>query len=134
MVVRLPPFPDIERVLMSLIDRDVDGMNEKSGTELPDGLDVPFARVARVGGRRNRLKDYPWVDIEVFATGTDGKSILEDIEAALFGYPGAVAVGERFVKIEDVQVRAALHRRPWEDDRVRRYAATYQLRVSRLGS
>jgi len=134
MVVRLPAFPDIEKVVMAMIDRDVADMDEKSGTELPTDQAFPYARVARVGGRRNRLKDYPWVDIEVFAADVEGKSILEDIEAALFSYPGAVAVGERFVKIEDVQVRAALHRRPWEDDRVRRYAATYQLRVSRLGS
>jgi hypothetical protein len=131
MVLVLPSFPDIEKVVMALLDRDVPELAEKSGTELPDSQAMPYARVARIGGRRNRLKDYPIVDIEVFAEGTAGKSLVEAIDVALFQYPDGVAVGTKFVKIEDVQVRSSLARRPWEDDRVRRYGVTYQLTVSR---
>jgi hypothetical protein len=106
-------------------------MDGKVGTELPSGQSMPYVRVARLGGRRNRLKDYPWVDIEIFAVGSAGKSLMEDLDAILSSYPGGVAVGSKFVKIEDVQVRAGLARRPWSDDSVRRYGATYQLTVSR---
>lgn len=117
--------------MFALIDRDVPALAGKSGTELPNAQDLPYVRVARVGGLRRRLKDYPWVDVDVFATGILGQSLLESIEAALFGYPGGVAVDSKFVKVEDVQVRASLSRRPWDDDSVRRYGATYQLTVSR---
>lgn len=130
----LVPFPDIELVLFALLDRDLPselGLAGKSGTELPDAQEMPYIRVHRVGGQRNRLKDYPWVDIEVFAVGKAGKSLSEAIEVALSSYPSGVAVGSKFVKVEDVQVRASLARRPWDDDSVRRYGATYQLTVSR---
>jgi hypothetical protein len=127
----LKPFPDIEKFVMALIDRDVPELTDKSGTELPVGLAVPYARVERLPGRRNRLVDYPWVDVEVFATGTAGKLLLEAIDVAFSSYPSGVAVGDRFVKLEDVSVITGPRRLPWDDDRVRRYAATYQLRVSR---
>lgn len=128
----LTKFPDIELTIMAVLDRDISALTNKSGTELPKNDPLPYARVKRVpAGRRTRLKDYPWVDIEVFAVGVAGKSLMEDIDAALFGYPEGVAVGDQFVKIEDVQVRAGLGQRPWTDDRVRRYGATYQLTVSR---
>lgn len=130
-MMELTNFPDIEKVMFALLDRGVPALAGKSGTELPDAQVMPYVRVHRIGGRRNRLKDYPWVDVEVFAVGVAGKSLLEDIETALFGYPEGVAVGSKFVKVEDVQVRASLDRRPWDDDSVRRYGATYQLTVSR---
>jgi len=128
----LTKFPNIELAVMAILDRDIVALTNKSGTELPKNQPLPYVRVFRVpGGRRNRLKDYPWVDIEVFAEGATGKSLMEDIDAVIFGYPEGVAVGDQFVKIEDVQVRASLGQRPWTDDRVRRYGATYQLTVSR---
>jgi len=127
----LKTFPDIEAVIKVLVERDMEGMDGKVGTELPSGQSMPYVRVARLGGRRNRLKDYPWVDIEIFAVGSAGKSLMEDLDVILSSYPGGVAVGSKFVKIEDVQVRAGLARRPWGDDSVRRYGATYQLTVSR---
>jgi hypothetical protein len=127
----LKTFPNIEHVVFELIDRGVPALAGQSGIELPDAQDLPYVRVHRIGGPRRRLKDYPWVDVEVFAVGIQGQSLLESIEAALFGYPRGVAVDSKFVKVEDVQVRASLARRPWNDDSVRRYGATYQLTVSR---
>ena len=127
----LQPFIDVEKWMMALLDRDVPELADKSGTELPDGQTVPYARIERLPGRRNRLKDYPWVDIEVFAEGTAGKILLETIDTALSSYPRGVAVGDRFVKLEDITVITPPRRLPWDDDRVRRYAATYQLRLSR---
>jgi hypothetical protein len=127
----LQPFVDVEKWMMALIDRDVPELNEKSGTEWPDDLATPFVRLERLPGRRNRLKDYPWVDVEVLAPGVQGKMLLEAIDTALFSYPGGVAVGDRFVKLEDISVITGPRRLPWDDDGVRRYAATYQLRLSR---
>lgn len=131
MAALLQPFVDVEKWAMALIDRDVPELFEKSGTELPDGLATPYCRVERLPGRRNRLKDYPWLDVEVFAPGVDGKMLLEAIDVVLSGYPRGVAVGDRFVKLEDITVITPPRRLPWDDDRVRRYAATYQLRLSR---
>jgi hypothetical protein len=127
----LSDFPDIEHVLFAIIDRDVPDLEGKSGTEIPKAQEMPYVRVARIGGRQVRLKDYPVVDIEVFAAGAAGKLLAAAINTALYSYPGGVAVDSMFVTVEDVQVRASLARRPWEDDLVRRYGATYQLTVSR---
>lgn len=127
----LTDFPDIEHVLFAIIDRDVPDLEGKSSTELPNGQVMPRVRVARIGGRQHRLKDYPVVDIEVFAPGATGKLLAAAINTALYSYPGGVAVDSKFVKVEDVQTRASFARRPWEDDLVRRYGATYQLTVSR---
>jgi hypothetical protein len=127
----LLPFVDVEKWVMALLDRDVPELFEKSGTEWPDDLATPFARIERLPGRRNRLKDYPWVDIEVLAPGVNGKMLLEAIDVVLSSYPRGVAVGDRFVKLEDITVITPPRRLPWDDDGVRRYAATYQLRLSR---
>lgn len=126
----LKPFIDVEKALMALLDRDVPALADKSGTELPDGSTYPYARIERLPGRRSVLIDRPVVDIDVFAVGTAGKSLQEDIEAALASYPRGVAVGDRFVKLELVSATGP-RRLPWSDDRVRRYAATYQLRARR---
>ena len=126
----LRPYIDIEKAVMALLDRDVPALTGKSGTELPDGLAVPYARIERLPGRRALLIDHPVVDIDVFAVGTGGKLLQDDIEAALSSYPKGVAVGDRFVKLELVSSTGP-RRLPWSDDRVRRYAATYQLRARR---
>lgn len=128
----LKPFVDIEKAVMALLDRDVELLAGKSGTELPPitNATFPYARIQRLPGRRSLLVDRPVVDIDVFAVGTAGKSLQEDIEAALASYPRGVAVGDRFVKLELVSSMGP-RRLPWSDDRVRRYAATYQLRARR---
>lgn len=124
-------FPDVELAVMALLDRDLPALAEKSRTEWPSPLEYPAIRIERLPGRRNRLNDYPWVDIEVLADGTSGKLVLEGIDTLLASYPRGVAVGDRFVKLELVQVVTSPRRLPWSDDRVRRYAATYQLRTTR---
>lgn len=127
----LKPYVDIEKALMALLDRDLPALNGKSGTEYPGADQVlPYARLERLPGRRGILVDHPVVDIDVFAEGTGGKLLQDDIEAALSSYPGGVAVGDRFVKLELVSSTGP-RRLPWSDDRVRRYAATYQLRARR---
>lgn len=124
-------FPDVEKAVMAFLDRDVPEIDQKSGTEWPSPLTYPAVKIERLPGRRNRLNDYPWVDIEVLDQGTAGKLVLEAIDTALASYPRGVAVGDRFVKLELVQVITSPRRLPWSDDRVRRYAATYQLRTTR---
>jgi hypothetical protein len=127
----LKPYVDIEKAMMALLDRDLPELSERSGTELPDDLtDLPYARIERLPGRRSLLVDAPVVDVDVFAVGTAGKSLQEAIEAVLASYPRGVAVGDRFVKLELVSSTGP-RRLPWSDDRVRRYAATYQLRARR---
>jgi hypothetical protein len=123
--------PDVEEAVMAFLDRDVPAIAEKSRTEWPSPLEYPAVRIERLPGRRNRLNDYPWVDIEVLDEGVNGKLLLEAIDTALASYPRGVAVGDRFVKLELVQVITGPRRLPWSDDRVRRYAATYQLRTTR---
>lgn len=138
----LPDFPDIEEVLMAFCDSLVVQRPFSAGslhlvgrtyTVWPDleGAEYPLLRVERIGGPTTRLKDYPRFDLEVLAPGTEGKFYLRQIETELFSYPGAVAVDSQVVKFENVSVPTSIRRLPWEDDRVRRYAATYQITVSR---
>lgn len=130
-MTELKPFADIELAIMALLDRDVPEIASKSGTSWPSPFTYPCVRVERLPGRRTRLNDYPWVDIEVLDEGAKGKLVLEAIDTALASYPGGVAVGTGFVKLELVDVPTPPRRLPWSDDRVRRYAATYQLRARR---
>lgn len=134
----MKPFVDVERALLALLDRELAtaGLTGKSDTSWPDPAEVPFIRVERIGGRRGRLVDSPWVDIEVLHHGGAGKLVLEAIDAILTGYPDGVAVAQDtgdpvFVKLEWVATPRPVHRLPWDSDDVRRYAATYQLRAAR---
>jgi hypothetical protein len=134
-------FVDVERAMLALLDREfaAAGLGDlvgKSDTSWPDPVEVPFVRVERLGGRRTRLMDFPWVDVEVLHHGGEGKLLIEAIDTILSSYPRGVEVAQDtgdpvFVKLELVSTPRPIHRLPWDSDDVRRYAATYQLRASR---
>lgn len=136
MVNILAPFPDTEEALALLIEqwRDADSLPAlEVGGDLPvDLASGSYVFLERIGGSRTRLNDYPTVDVEVFAPGrAAARSLSESIDALILGYPHGVTVGSEKVVIDAAASLRTPTLLPWEDSRVKRYGATYQLSVRR---
>jgi hypothetical protein len=118
-------FPKVQRVLVAELPAIV-GAGRVAARTPPNLADVlPFVRVMRVGGGRDRINDLPTVDVDVFAaTFTAAEALAEDIDAWLVGPPPAPRVFDR------VEVEIAPRELPWGDGTVRRFNATYRI-VSR---
>lgn len=129
--VAFPPpvhwrFPDVQAVLVS-------GLAVWSGmdadTETPPNLaDVlPFARVVRSGGGRNRVDDRAIVEIDLFdSTYAACEDLAERISQWLCGPPPPFAV---FDKVEcDIGPREL----PWGTGTIRRMNAVYGIVARRV--
>lgn len=120
MVVRR--FPDVQRVLIAGLETLV-GVGHV-GVETPDDLDVrlPFVRVMRIGGPRDRLNDHATVDVDVFAASyTAAETLAETISEWLCGPPP----GAR--ELDRVDCDVAPRELPWSDgETLRRWGATYR--------
>lgn len=116
-------FPDVQKLLVFGLE-PLTGAN-RTATETPEDLEsrLPFVRVMRTGGFRDRLNDSPTVDIDVFAaTYTAAESLAEQIAEFLIGPPSGIREFDR------VTCEVAPRELPWaEDNNVRRWAATYRV-------
>lgn len=118
-------FPDVLAVL-------VDALEELAGSghvavETPADMEsrLPFVRVTRVAGDRNRLEDLPVIDVDVFASSySAGRLLADDIAEWLIGPPPAANVFDR------VDCEVAPRELPWGDD-VRRFNASYRVILRR---
>lgn len=123
-------FPDVARALVSLLEQFVDGPDHV-GTETPDDLQVsmPFVRVLRVGGGDDTITDFPTVEVDSFAsTSTEAERLAERIRDWLTARWRRTSDG---VVIDRVFTESGPHERPWEDPRVRRWGATYNVECRR---
>ncbi len=115
-------FPDVQRLLVVGLEPLV-GVG-RTAVETPDDLEdrMPFVRIMRVGGGRDRLNDQPTVDIDVFAaTYTAAENLAEQIAEWLIGPPSGIREFDR------VTCEVAPRELPWVDDNtVRRWGATYR--------
>lgn len=129
-------FPDIEAALLDWLKAtfpelaDADGkVDLHVGSEPPGpSLDarLPFVVVARVGGPDDFHTDYPVVDIDVFGAGRrQAYDLAEGVRTALLAKP---QVGG--VTIDTVRTRTFM-RRPWDNPKIRRWGATYELSARR---
>lgn len=115
-------FPDVQRVLVTDLAALVGA--DRTAIETPPNLAelLPFVRVVRVGGGRDRINDQPTVDIDVFAaTYTAAEELADQIDTWLVGPPPTPRVFDR------VEVEVAPRELPWGDGTVRRFNATYRI-------
>ena len=130
----LRPYVDITDAIMLLAAQDFPAETyAKMGTSLDDVEEnLPYLRVSLVGGSGGRLNRVSVVDIEHFAdTYAQAISQAEAFSAYLLGYPRSVKVGERLVVLDMVVETRPPVELPWDDSRIRRFAATYQISVRR---
>jgi hypothetical protein len=131
------PYPDIEEAVRTLLLRDFSTDLTSAahvGTEWPaDNAPLPFVRIEKAPlGRRERLNDYPVVDIEVLASTRGGaKSLIERIDAHLLDYPHSVVISSGLAVLDTVTVPVPPSSRAWDSPSVRRFAGTYQFSVRR---
>lgn len=99
-------------------------------TESP-GIEVDISwahiRVRVVGGPGGQVHDYPEVDIDVFGpTRERAYAVCEGLHTELLAAP--LNLGGA---IDTVMNRVRPRRLPWDNPRVRRYGATYELSARR---
>ena len=115
-------FPDVVRLLVTALET-LHGAT-KTGPETPDNLQevLPFVRVQRIGGNRDRLNDFPTVAVDVFADSYSvAEALAEDVDQWLTGPPPPLTELDR--AIHDVAPR----RLPWGDERIFRFQAQYTI-------
>ena len=134
----LTPFADAEEAVRALLLRELDDVltsTKQVGVDFPpDSAPVlPFVRVEKAAlGRRERLNDYPVLDIEVLAEKRSvAKALIERIDTLMLDYPHAVVISSGLAVLDLVTVPVAPASRPWDSPSVRRFAGTYQLSVRR---
>ena len=132
----MAPFIDIEEAVRALLLRDFAAdlpTGKYVGVDWPDEPTMPYVRVEKISpGRRERLNDYPAVDIEVLAgTRAEAKALIERIDAHLLDYPHSVAItsGQAILDLVTVPIPPAA--RDWASPNVRRFAGTYTFSVRR---
>lgn len=119
-------FPNVQRELVADLVALLPGP-QHVGTETPVNLaDVlPFVRVVRRGGPRDRLNDTPSVDIDAWdITYAELERLVEQICERIVGPPPSVWQFDR------VEIPVGPQELPWGDGSIRRIGLTAQV-VSR---
>lgn len=121
-------FPDVTRLLVLALEVWVeDGTH--TGPDAPLNLQdkLPFIRAYRMGGRRDRLSDFPTVAVDVFADSyTAAEALAEDVDQWLCGPPPPIW------ELDRVEHDVAPRRLPWGDERIFRWQAQYTLVTRRI--
>lgn len=131
------PFADAEEAIRVLLLRELDDVltdPKQVGVDFPPGNSpLPFIRVEKTQlGRRERLNDYPVLDVEVLAgTRSEAKSLIERIDTLFLDYPHSVVISSGVAVLDMVTVPVVPASRPWDSPSVRRFAGTYQFSVRR---
>lgn len=119
-------FPDVVRLLVSALETVHDPA--RTGPETPENLQelLPFVRVQRIGGSRDRLNDFPTVSVDVFAGSYSvAEALADDVDQWLTGPPPPLPELDRAT--HDVAPR----RLPWGDERIFRFQAQYTITARR---
>ena len=126
----LKPFPDIHKTLFIALAEFTELDPEQFGNSYPD-TPTTFVRVDKIGGGREKLRDYPLVDIEAVAPTYDlASALIESIDAWFTSYPHSIATPSGVVVLDSVFVTRSPTELPW-DGPGRRLAATYSLVIRR---
>lgn len=102
------------------------GYTAASRTDIGLQGELPFVRVIQLGGQRTFILGKPTIDVEYFAAdevdAMNGMAAIDD----LFTYrlPGQTVSGAVVQGVRSVSMPSS---RPYEDQNVWRYGATYQL-------
>lgn len=122
-------FPDINRVLAAAMEVWVDGDTNRTGPSTPEDLQLrlPFIRVMKTGGGRDRLSDSAVVMVDVFAASySEAESLSERIAQWLCGPPPPVAILDR------VEPEISPREMQWGDERIYRFQAQYLVVTRRI--
>jgi hypothetical protein len=129
-VTILKPFPDIHRVLFIALADHTELDTAQFGTTYPENP-TTFVRVDKLGGGREKLRDYPLVDVEAVAPSyAQASALIESIDAWFTSYPHSIATPTGVVVLDSVIVTRSPVEIPW-DGPGRRLAATYSLTLRR---
>lgn len=120
-------FANINHLLVYLLE-DLAGGEEHCDSETPADLydRLPFIRVRKVDGDRDRLFDRPIVEIDAFAlTELQGQQLGDEIFEYLMRVPSPhPAIDATFCSPSPREL-------PWADERIRRFSATYAFDLRR---
>lgn len=126
----LKPFPNIHKTLFIAIAAEFELDDTQLGNVYPEHP-TTFVRVDKLGGPREKLRDYPLVDIEVVApTYGEASALIESIDSWLLSYPHSIATPSGVVVLDSAIVTRSPTELPW-DGPGRRLAATYSLTLRR---
>lgn len=94
---------------------------------------LPHVQVYGFGGERERLNDYPTLDVAVFAADyATAANLAERIDTRLLGYPIVVESSGRSVVLDSVEVVSLPVEVPWDPEgTIRRFQATYSISIRR---
>jgi hypothetical protein len=120
-------FPDVQSLLVDALAVWVG--EDHVDTETPEDLQtaMPFIRVERLGGGRDRISDLAGVELQFFAaTYAEVQPLAERICQWLCGPPPPIP------QLDRVQCTGAPVEIPYGDERIRRMVATFQLTTRRV--
>lgn len=130
------PYPDVIEGLKLLFPRWYPELEtEPDGTfhvgrVFPDDLQdhLPYVRVRDIGGNDDGLTDVPLIDVDIFHSSfRQARDLALGIQGKLLAYPHRV---EGMV-LDRVSTAMRPHDVPWDDDRVFRQYASYQIHARR---
>lgn len=125
-------FPDVVSLLLDAIESILGG-GQHTGYVTPADLAdrLPFVRVRRVSGNRDRFNDFAVVDLDVFAaTYPAALDLSEQLADWLCGPPPPIAAFDR------AECTSSPVELPWDDSdppKLRRFGATYTVVSRRRG-
>lgn len=120
-------FPDVQRLLVERLAVWVG--EDYVDTETPDDLQqqLPFIRVERVGGGRDRISDTSTVELQFYAsTYAEVHPLAERVCEWLCGPPPPIP------QLDRVLCTSAPVEIPYGDERIRRLVANFQLTTRRV--
>lgn len=119
-------FPDVQKVLVATLQPLAGGVTH-TGTATPPNLAevLPFVRVRRVDGPRDRVNDYAQVEVDVFAAAYAAGEPLAEAIAQFLSTARAVSP-----LLDRIECDTAFRELPHGNGVVRRWGATFTV-VSR---
>jgi hypothetical protein len=120
-------FPDVQGLLVEHLAVWVGA--DHVDTETPEDLqgEMPFIRVERIGGGRDRVSDQASVELQFYAaTYAVVQPLAERVSEWLCGPPPPIP------QLDRVLCTSAPVEIPYGDERIRRMVATFQLTTRRV--
>lgn len=123
------PQPSLTDALVSLFEQQFPQYAGRVGTKFAEDLSTNprWIRIAIIGGSQSQIECFPVLDVHTFAsTYREAELLAWAINGLLLSYP---LVMGRLV-LTDATVGQIPNDVPWDDPKVRRFVATYQLSIS----
>lgn len=127
MPISLPPWPDAEDVVMTLLSPIAPTTTDTAASL---DSDAPIIKVTRVGGADDNITDRPLVEVAVFAsTYEQARQVARQCQQVILQCAARKIVTPDYpsgVLIDKAETISAPLRVPYENEHLRHKAATYQ--------